>query len=53
MLLLEYTAIYGYGNWEKISEEFNKTNFYEHFGKVNYFIIRTPEGIYCIFVNNF
>ncbi|KAL4136129.1 hypothetical protein QTP88_007694 [Uroleucon formosanum] len=44
-LLLDYTAIYGYGNWEKISEEFNKTNFYEHFGKVNYFIIRTPEEI--------
>ncbi|XP_060844215.1 uncharacterized protein LOC132924125 isoform X1 [Rhopalosiphum padi] len=44
-LLLDYTAIYGYGNWEKIAEEFNKTNFYEHIGKVNYFIIRTPEEI--------
>lgn len=44
-LLLDYTAIYGYGNWEKISEEFNKTNFYEHFGKVNCFILRTPEEI--------
>lgn len=44
-LLLEYTTIYGYGNWVTITKEFNKTAFNEHFGKTNDFMKLTPEGI--------
>lgn len=44
-LLLECTAIYGYGNWITISKAFNKTVFNEHFGRTNDFVKITPEGI--------
>ncbi|XP_050528654.1 uncharacterized protein LOC126898540 [Daktulosphaira vitifoliae] len=53
IMLLDYTAIYGYGNWEKIAVEFNKNINYEHYGKVKNFIKRTPEEIKSEYVSKF
>lgn len=41
-------TVYGYGNWAKITKEFNKTMNDNYFGKINQCVIRTSEGIRII-----
>lgn len=49
-LLLEYTYIYGYGNWDKISTEFNEAISNGNVGEKKYFIKKTAGGkIFLIF----
>ncbi|XP_050438344.1 uncharacterized protein LOC126844297 [Adelges cooleyi] len=52
-MLLDYTAIYGYGNWEKIATEFNNNVNYEHYGKPKEFVKKTPEEIKAEYITKF
>lgn len=49
-LLLDYTAIYGYGNWIKISEELNTTMWLENNKKIEISTLKTPKGILFMYI---